>query len=142
MCSKIYDFDKFALLNSEAFNKTLEYLKSDDNFILFQPAFIYKNKAIAKPDAFIKLNGKYILVETKGTTNTKLSHLIDVTYQHIVINECLLQINANISQYFLCIIDYKIANKNELGFTLSEFASIAKGGYGSTKLKFPKFSNE
>jgi hypothetical protein len=142
MCRKIYDFDEFNLSNDEAFNKTINYLKNDDNFILFQPTFIYKNKALAKPDALIKNDGKYILVETKGTTTVKCSHLIDITYQHIVINECLLQLNTEISQYYLCIIDYKIADKNELGFTLSEFASIVKNGYGSTKSKFPKFSNE
>jgi hypothetical protein len=142
MCRKIFDFDKMNLSNDDAFNKTKELLSNDDNFILFQPTFIYKNKAIAKPDAFIKHNGKYILVETKGTTTVKCSHLIDLTYQHIVINECLKQINTTISQYYLCLIDYRLGEKNELGFCLSEFASIVKGGYKNNSSEAIKYSHE
>lgn len=141
MCRKIYDFDEFILSNDEAFIKTMDYLRNDDNFILFQPTFIYRNKAIAKPDAFIKNNGKYILIETKGTSTVKCAHLIDITYQHIVISECLKQIKSIISQYYLCLIDYRIADKNELGFCLSEYASLVKGGYNS-KPKFEKFTKE
>lgn len=142
MCRKIYDFDEFNLSNDESFIKTMDYLRNDDNFILFQPSFIYQSKAIAKPDALIKSNGKYILVETKGTTCVKCSHLIDLTYQHHIINECLKQVKSAISQCYLCFVDYKIADKNEIGFCLSEFASIVKSGYGTPKTKFLKYTNE
>lgn len=138
-CKTIYDFDQLHLSNDDAFAKTKELLVSD-NFILFQPTFIYKNKAVAKPDAFIKQNGKYILIETKGTTTTKLAHLIDLTFQHIVINDYLTQINASIDKYYLCLIDYRFGNKNELGFCLSEFASITKSGWGSKPAFGDKYS--
>ena len=141
-CRKIYDFDELNLSNDDAFEKTMNLLVNDDNFILFQPKFIYKSKAIAKPDAFIKQNNKYTLIETKGTSSVKASHLIDLTYQHIVINECLKKINATISQYYLCLIDYRIGEKHELGFCLSEYASIVKGGYGSSNSNLIKFSPE
>jgi hypothetical protein len=142
MCRKFFDFDDLKLFNDDAFTKTMSLLVNDDNFILFQPTFIYKHKAIAKPDALIKANGKYILVETKGTSCVKASHLIDLTYQHIIINDCLKNINASLDQYYLCLIDYRLGEKNELGFCLSEFACIIKGGYASSDSKLIKFSPE
>jgi hypothetical protein len=67
-------------------SKTLEILKTKDNVILFQCTFIYKEMAIAKPDGFVKYQGKYYLYETKGTSSEKMSHLVDVIYQANVVN--------------------------------------------------------
>jgi hypothetical protein len=72
--------------NDDLTNKTLEILKEKDNVILCQSAFIYKGIAIAKPDGLVKVNGKYILIETKGTTTSKFQHLIDITFQEKVVN--------------------------------------------------------
>ncbi|GHU28786.1 hypothetical protein FACS1894152_6800 [Bacilli bacterium] len=47
---------------------------NDHDFIMFQPCFIYKGKATTKPDAFIRRDNKYILIETKGTTSAKMIH--------------------------------------------------------------------
>ena len=64
----VIDFSAFKLNNNQQFTKTLQYLETHKYAIIFQPTFIAKNKAIAKPDALINVDGKLFLVETKGTT--------------------------------------------------------------------------
>jgi hypothetical protein len=114
------------LNNDDSFNKTLELLKNYDNIIIFQPTFIYKNKAIAKPDAIVKLDGKYYLIEVKGTSTAKPVHLLDFIYQSNVVEYVLQEkLSESIEDYYLCIADYCLANKREVKFALTNRINIS-----------------
>jgi hypothetical protein len=130
----------------EAQNKTIELLQQNEDIILFQPTFIYKNKAIAKPDAFIKYKDEYILIETKGTTKTKAAHLVDIQYQATIVNETLSSLfNSKIKKFFLCLVEYKMDKKNNIGFVLVDCASTTKNGASvneTEKEKYEKFSQQ
>jgi hypothetical protein len=143
---KVFDFDEYKFNNQSAFKKTLDIIKNNDNVLLFQPTFIYKDIAIAKPDALVRLHGEYILIETKGTTNTKLSHLVDVQYQVNIVDDVLDKFNTCIDQCKLCIVRYEKLNKGRISFLLTEYCNYQKSGAPSTK-KYEseyndKFSNE
>jgi hypothetical protein len=125
---KVIDFYDYKYSNKQAFEKTLEIIKHQDNVLLFQPTFIYKDIAIAKPDALVKLEGKYILIETKGTSTTKLSHLVDIQYQVNVIDEVLNKFDENIDNCKLCIVAYEKRNKGEITFLLTEYCNYQKSG--------------
>jgi hypothetical protein len=145
---EVYDFDKhdeYKFDTEASAKKTLDLLKTKNNVIMFQPTFIYKNKAIARPDAFIKRGNMFILIETKGTTSVKIIHLIDMTYQAIVVNETIQKLfNKKIDQFILCIVDYRLGEKNEIGFKFSPYAVLTKSASSSkTKTKeLIKFSDE
>jgi hypothetical protein len=101
-------------------NMTIKLLQEKENVIIFQPTFIYKDVAIAKPDAFIKRNNEFILIETKGTTSSKSVHIVDITYQAHVCNETIVKyFDKKIDEYYLCIVDYALRNKGEIGFKLT-----------------------
>jgi hypothetical protein len=138
---KVIDFDNEHINNKQSFEKTLDIIRHHNNVILFQPTFIYKDKAIAKPDAFIKKNGKYILIETKGTSTTKLSHLVDIQYQVNIIDEVLNQFDESISECKLCIVAYEKKNKNELSFLLTDYCNYQKTGASVKANDENRFSN-
>jgi hypothetical protein len=126
----VVDFDDFSLSNESSAAKTLEIMKTNDHdFIMFQPCFIYKNKAITKPDAFIRKDNKYILIETKGTTSAKMIHLVDIIFQSHVISEVLKsEMDAIISDYKLCLVAYEKAKRNEVTFILTDHVPVTKSG--------------
>lgn len=135
---KIYAFD-----NEKAAAKTQEDIKhlqeQKKSFIMFQPTFINNtfNNAwyVTKCDAIVYLNdGECILIEVKGTTSSKLIHLLDFFFQKNV----LLNSNNNliITNYQLCLVKYCRANKNEVPFILSNTLNITKNAPTiSNKLK-------
>ena len=102
---------------------------------MFQPTFIAKNKAIAKPDALIQNNGKLIIIETKGTTNPKINHLVDVYYQNQVLSESLKGENYYIDDYYLCLIKYELSKLRELSFVLTRNCSTSKSGFDTQGVK-------
>lgn len=130
---EIIDFSELKLNNNEQFAKTIEFLKSNKYAIMFQPTFIARNKAIAKPDALINCNGKLILVETKGTTNPKFNHLVDIYYQDQIINVSLKDLDFYIDDYYLCIVKYELLGLKKISFVLTRNCSINKSGF-STEL--------
>jgi hypothetical protein len=70
---------------------------------------------------------------------------MDIAYQKNVINYALNQISIKpIDEFYLCLVKYEKANKNELTFCLSEFASDNKGGCSDTKdlEQYTKYSDE
>ena len=100
---------------------------------MFQPTFIARNKAIAKPDALINDGGKLILVETKGTTNPKFNHLVDIYYQNQIINEALKEKDFYIDEYYLCIVKYELLNLKQISFVLTKNCSLSKSGFATPK---------
>ncbi len=129
----IIDFSKLKLNNEQQFAKTMEYLQSHNYAIMFQPTFIARNKAIAKPDALINDGGKLILVETKGTTNPKFNHLVDIYYQNQIINEALKEKDFYIDEYYLCIVKYELLNLKQISFVLTKNCSLSKSGFATPK---------
>jgi hypothetical protein len=70
------------------------------------------------------------LIETKGTTSTKAAHLVDIQYQTTIINDVLLkEFNTKITNFFLCLVEYRMGMKNEIGFVLTDCAAYQKGGH-------------
>jgi hypothetical protein len=145
---EVYDFDEhneYKFDTEASAKKTLDLLKTKDNIIMFQPTFIYKDKAIARPDGFVKHGNMLTLIETKGTTSVKVVHLVDMTYQAIVVNETIEKLfNKKIDQFLLCIVDYRLGDKNEIGFKFSPYAVLTKSASSSkNKTKdLIKFSDE
>lgn len=125
----VIDFSAFKLNNNQQFTKTLQYLETHKYAIIFQPTFIAKNKAIAKPDALINVDGKLFLVETKGTTNPKLNHLIDIYYQKQIIEEALKDKDYYLDNYYLCIVKYELLATKQISFVLTKNCSINKTGF-------------
>lgn len=132
---KSIDLSEQKLTNEQTFARTLELIKENDNIVLFQSVFIYTDKkdntqkAIAKPDAIVKVDNKLILIETKGTTSTKLYHLMDIYYQKNIINESLkiLENEPQINEYKLCIVKYEKCAVHEVSFVLVDRCNFNKG---------------
>jgi hypothetical protein len=136
----IYDFKYLA-------NETKKFLQKD-NFILFQPVFIYRDKAVTRPDVLIKKNGEYTIMEVKSTTRPKSKHLVDLIYQHHVINDVLKIYDAQINDYLLCVVKYIKGVKNHIDFVITNRIPLVKGGKNLSekrKRQFPgklKYSDE
>ncbi len=137
---KAFDLSKDNLTNEQAFAQTLELIKENNNVILFQSVFIYTDpkdktqKAIAKPDAIVKNDGKLVLIETKGTTSTKFIHLLDIYYQKNIINEALkiLENEPKIDQYKLCIVKYEKCLVHDVTFVLVDRCNFGKNSIKPT----------
>lgn len=110
------DLSKDHLTNEDAFEKTKKLLTNNDNIIIFQSVFITKNnKAITKPDAIVKRNGKVYIIETKGTTSTKFVHILDLFYQVNVIEDSM---DIVLENYYLCIVKYELLPFGQVSFVL------------------------
>lgn len=125
------DFDIMFNKNNnfdDQYHKTIELLESKSQIIIFQPTFLAFNKAIAKPDAFIKHSeNNYTIIETKSTTSPKIHHFLDVFYQNSVINET--KINNQqilINDFFLCVPKYQLNKKNDINFVLTNKIPFTK----------------
>ncbi len=137
---KSYDLSEKKLTNEKAFEETIKLLTQNDNVILFQSVFIYIDKtnvkkAIAKPDAIVKTNNKLIIIETKGTTSTRLYHLMDVYYQKNVINASLqyLKSDLELTDYKLCIVKYEKCPVHEVSFVLVDTCNFNKSALSPSK---------
>lgn len=128
----VVDFSTFKLNNKQQFIKTMKYLESHKYAIMFQPTFIARNKAIAKPDALINVDGKLFLVETKGTTNPKLNHLIDIYYQKQIIEVALKDKDYYFDDYYLCIVKYELLGLKQISFVLTRNCSLKKNGFDTS----------
>ncbi len=127
---------------------TISILRDKNNVILFQPTFIAKNKAIAKPDAIVIFNSKTYLIETKGSAKVKASHIIDLIYQDKVVNDCLRQNDlCEIDDFYMCIVATERAKKGEVTFILTNNICFNKSGSQSgisqlKKMGIDKFDPE
>jgi hypothetical protein len=135
---EVYDFDEhpeYLFDVDKAAKKTIELLTTKENIIMFQPTFIYKDKAMARPDGFVKHGNVFTLLETKGTTTVKAVHLVDMTYQAIVVNETIQKLfKKQIDIFKLCIVDYTKAKKGDVPLKFTEYAALQKGGFTNGKL--------
>lgn len=113
---KIYDLEKSAI-------KTLEILNNNKDVIIFQPVFI-NNDLITKCDALIKEGNNIKIIETKGTSTSKIHHFLDLFFQANVLL-CEELINYNF-EYFLSIVDYIKAKKNECPFVITPYINYSK----------------
>lgn len=119
--------------NDQLFKLTLEKLNNHDDLILFQPTFIH-NGLIDKPDALVRVNNQYTLIEVKGTTNPKINHLFDLFFQKNVIGNALDEhFDAYISDFKLCLVKYELLNLKAISFVLVDGVSLSKTGFKITK---------
>lgn len=134
----IVDFD-----DKQYKNKTMEELSqitqdiilNNKNIIFFQPVFI-SNNMITKPDAFIKRDRDFIVIETKGTTTSKIHHFLDILYQKNVIEsiDYLNQLEP-VFDYFLCIVKYERLLKDNVSFVITPYINPGKSLAFNTIIK-------
>lgn len=141
---KVYDDIRFD--NELSAKKTKEdltkLLKNHQTFIMFQPTFINQtnehHKFVTKCDCIVYLSvSECYLIEVKGTSSSKLIHFLDFLFQSFVLanTEDLI-----FSKYYLCLVKYCRAKKNEVPFILDEYINLSKGAPQIDKTKKP--SNE
>ena len=133
----VYDFDKL-LSGKYSLKKRFEYFKNllnkKENAIFFQATFIdEKRKLVTKPDALIFMNGKWELIEVKGTTTSKKHYLLDLLFQKNVIYGSGLDIK--IFNYYLCLVAYEKAKKNDVTFVLTKTFLPKKNYCDTAKIK-------
>ncbi|KEZ22301.1 DUF2779 domain-containing protein [Ureaplasma diversum] len=123
--------------NEQLADETKKYCLDHDQFILFQPTFITSyitldNKEvglITKPDAFVKYNNEYYVIETKGTSTIKKHHFLDLFYQFKVIQQQeFLDTKNTVVQYNICIVDFVRLNKYDVSFAISPYINPQKSG--------------
>ena len=103
-------------------------LSAKKTFILFQPTFINEtpehHKYVTKCDCVVYLgNDQCYLIEVKGTSSSKLIHFLDFLFQSFVLyaNKDLIFTN-----YYLCLVKYCRAKKNEIPLILDEYINLGK----------------
>ncbi|MEG1353546.1 MAG: DUF2779 domain-containing protein [Malacoplasma sp.] len=131
--SNVIDFDdkEYKRIKQEEIALiTKEKILNNKDIILFQPVFIYKCQ-ITKPDALIKIDNDIYIIETKGTSTTKIVHFLDLLFQKRTIEK-----QDYVSKYHfyykLCIIGYCKLNKNQVSFSITDHLNYKK------TLSFPK----
>lgn len=133
----IIDLEKQKNIKQYESHKLADLTKSlileHDKIIIFQPVFMYNN-LITKPDAIVKDGEKIILIETKGTTNAKLYHALDIYFQSKVLRS-LEYLNDFYFEYKLCLIAYEYQNKDDVSFILSDTFNYTKTPSGLDKYK-------
>ena len=112
--------------NEEQASKTKELLSSNKDIIIFQPVFIFKN-LITKPDALVKRDNEIKIIETKGTTTSKIVHYLDLFFQMNVIEnqDYLTEMNC-VYEYELCLISYEKLNKNQVSLETTPYINLSK----------------
>lgn len=123
---KVVDFDLDKSNIEVQAKKTIELINSSENLVLFQPVFIYRD-VIAKPDALVINNNLITLIETKGTSMTKINHIFDLYYQSQIVNGVLNNFNKQVDHFQLCVLKYDLAKIKQTHFVLIDKASFSKG---------------
>lgn len=134
---KVFDFDNHKFNLEKAELETQKLLLNNNKIIIFQPVFIdYKRKIVTKCDALIKINNEIKVIETKGTTNLKKAHFLDIYYQKRLLDEIeyLNQNHFEIS-FSLCCVKYEKLNKNQVSFIISDYLNFTKTGFSKSKNK-------
>lgn len=120
----VFDFDLLEYSSLEQRNqKTLELLNNNECIIIFQPVFI-NGDLITKCDALVKKKNNIKIIETKGTSTAKLHHFLDLFFQYnVLLSEELIKYQFD---FYLCIVDYVKANKNECPFVITPYINYSK----------------
>ncbi|MDE7221942.1 MAG: DUF2779 domain-containing protein [Ureaplasma sp.] len=144
---EVYDFDEHKFSMEENYKKTKNLLLEHKNIILFQPAFIdkktyYKNNQCVlatKCDAIIKVGNLLYLIETKGTSSSKLHHILDLLFQKKVIEASLATNNIQFDiNYNLCLVAYEKLTKDQgISFIVANTINLTK-----TAPAIPKKAND
>lgn len=131
----IYDFDKNKTKLEECEQETKKLILNNNKIIIFQPVFIdYKKMIITKCDALVKDGLEIKIIETKGTTNLKKVHFLDIYYQKRLLDN-IDYLSDFYLEYFLCAVKYERLNKNMVSFILSDYLNFTKAGFSKGKKK-------
>ena len=137
------EYEKIRFDNELSAKKTKsdidKLLKANKTFILFQPTFINQtpehHKYVTKCDCIVYLgNDQCYLIEVKGTSSSKLIHFLDFLFQSFVLEGVKDLIFTN---YYLCLVKYCRAKKNEIPLILDEYINLSKGAPQIDKKKKP-----
>ena len=116
-----------------------QLLSANKTFILFQPTFINEtaehHKYVTKCDCVVYLgNDQCYLIEVKGTSSSKLIHFLDFLFQSFVLDG-----NKDLifSNYYLCLVKYCRAKKNQIPLILDEYINLSKSAPQIDKKKKP-----
>lgn len=104
--------------------ETMNSLLNNDKILLFQPVFIH-DFTITKPDAIVKDGNEIFVIETKGTSSTKIVHFLDLLFQKKTIESQHYLFGFEF-HYKLCIIDYCKLNKNDVTFFITDHFNYKK----------------
>lgn len=123
----IYDFDEHKSSIEQQAIKTQELIELNEKLILFQPVFLDSKKLIVtKCDALVKDGTEINIIETKGTTTSKINHFLDIYYQYKLISNIPYMSKFEVL-YKLCLIKYCLANVSDpLEFIISESCNLSK----------------
>ncbi|MDE5651549.1 MAG: hypothetical protein K2H80_00570, partial [Ureaplasma sp.] len=132
----VHDFDDYKFSMEDNYQETINLLLNHENIILFQPAFIdsktyYENNqciVATKCDAIIKFGNLLYLVETKGTSSSKLHHILDLLFQKKVIEASLAINNIQFDiNYNLCLVAYeKLTKEQGISFIIANTINLTK----------------
>ena len=112
-------------------------LSKNKKFILFQPTFISETldkhaKYVTRCDCIVYLNrNQCYLIEVKGTSNSKIIHLLDLLYQKNVLASSLL----HITNYYVCLVKYMRSEENKIPFIINPFINPSKDSANISKSK-------
>jgi len=107
----------------ELFELSKKLISQNDDIIIFQPTLIHGD-LITRPDAFVKIKSEINIIETKGTSTTKISHFFDIFFQSKVVEKA---VKAIINKegyklyfnYFLCLVNYEKLKSKHISFILT-----------------------
>lgn len=123
--------EALALLTKEAI---LNYPK----LIMFQPTFIDDDlKITTKCDALVIDDFSVKLIETKGTSTTKIHHFLDLFYQKKILDKQSV-LNKKPFELYLCVVKYEILSKREVSFEITRTFNLCKAVDTSNKPPFEK----
>lgn len=132
----IFDFDQHKIKLEEADKETKNLILNNKKIIIFQPVFLDINrKIITKCDALIKDGIDIKIIETKGTTNLKKIHFLDLYYQKRLLDEVKYLNSIFCISYFLCCVKYERLNRNQVSFIISDHLNFSKNGFSKNPKK-------
>lgn len=135
--SKFIDFESEEYKNIKQEDISIETMNAiikNEKILLFQPVFIHGCQ-ITKPDAIVKDGYDIYVIETKGTSSSKIVHFLDLLFQKKTI-EAQDYISEFECHYQLCIVEYCKLDKNEITFSITDYINYKKSLSFSKKKNF------
>lgn len=123
---KFVDLTEFSNLTlDELLVKTISIFEFNNNVVVFHPLFLYNEQAYACPDALIKYDGDYYLVNASAMTETKKIHMLEYLYNYNIINTILEYYGlGRVEDNVLCLIKYSRDNKGLFEITSTNYSSV------------------
>ncbi len=114
----------------ELFEISKKIINENEDVIIFQPTLIHDD-LITRPDAFIKEKNDIHIIETKGTSTSKINHFLDIFFQSKVVEKAVKEAvnkeNYKLNFYYsLCLVKYEKLNAKEISFILSNSFNATK----------------